>query len=56
MKLVKIFLMLFVSVNTYAQRFDWKGRLGGTDVDSAVSIQLDRSGNVYTSGFFLWKY
>ena len=52
MKLVKIFLMLFVSVNTYAQRFDWKGRLGGTDVDSAVSIQLDRSGNVYTSGFF----
>lgn len=52
MKIVEIVLIFFLSINLYAQRFDWKGRLGGTDADSAVSIQVDRSGNVYTSGFF----
>jgi hypothetical protein len=52
MKLFSTCLILFFSLNIYSQKFDWKGRLGGLDADSSVNIQVDKSGNVYTSGIF----
>jgi len=55
MRLFSICLILFFSINIYAQKFDWKGRLGGLDADSSVNIQVDKSGNVYTSGIFTVK-
>ena len=52
MKFLSLCIVLFLSVGVYAQKFDWKGRIGGSDSDSSASIQIDKSGYVYTSGVF----
>jgi hypothetical protein len=52
MKFLNLLIVLFFSFGIYAQKFDWKGRIGGTDSDSSVNIQIDKSGFVYTSGIF----
>ena len=55
MKIVKFILIFLLSTNLYAQRFDWRGQIGGDDIDSVINLQIDRSGNVYTSGIFHGK-
>jgi len=43
---------IFISKLDASGNFVWAKQLGGTDYDSGVSIALDTSGNVYTTGWF----
>ena len=41
------------TINAIAQTLQWAKRMGGTSGDYGLSIALDASGNVYTTGFFV---
>lgn len=43
---------VFISKLNNAGNFVWARQLGGTSVDQGLSITVDNSGNVYTTGFF----
>lgn len=52
MKFYKLFFLFFLTLNLNAQKFDWKGRFGGVDSDTAVCLDIDDSGNLYNTGIF----
>jgi hypothetical protein len=52
MKKISLFFFLFCTFFSFSQELDWKGGLGGSDSDSAVSLCYDLAGNIYTTGLF----
>lgn len=43
---------IFISKLDSSGNFVWAKSIGGSDTDGAMSIELDASGNVYTTGYF----
>lgn len=43
---------IFINKLDISGNFIWAKRMGGTEMDEARSVQIDSSGNVYTTGFF----
>jgi len=48
------FITTILPISTYAQTptFEWAKKVGGTNIDRAVSIAVDDGGNTYTTGRF----
>ena len=46
------FALLLGLMTSNAQGYQWSKSMGGTNDDAGISIAVDGSGNVYTSGFF----
>ncbi|OFX34249.1 MAG: hypothetical protein A2X08_02320 [Bacteroidetes bacterium GWA2_32_17] len=45
-------LLLLATINLNAQTLEWAKKLAGTNNNYSLSIKIDNSGNVYTSGSF----
>jgi len=45
-------LLLLATININAQILDWAKSMGGTNLEESVSIAVDDSGNIYTTGYF----
>ena len=43
-------LLLLATININAQILDWAKSMGGTNLEESVSIAVDDSGNIYTTG------
>ena len=43
---------IFISKLDTSGNFVWAGQMGGTDDDRALSVAVDSSGNIYTTGYF----
>ncbi len=53
MKNFLLSISFLISASTLsAQTFTWAKNMGGTSLDNGLSIAIDASGNVYTTGYF----
>jgi hypothetical protein len=53
MKNFLLSISFLISASTLsAQTFTWAKNMGGTSLDNGLSVAIDASGNVYTTGYF----
>jgi len=51
-KIIFIFTLIILCIESSAQDYEWAKKLGGSSVDHGQSIIVDQPGNVYTCGYF----
>ncbi|AUP77750.1 T9SS type A sorting domain-containing protein [Flavivirga eckloniae] len=50
--ILKVFLLLLFTTNTFSQNFEWANRIGSATHDEGEEVVVDNNGNVYAIGYF----